>query len=86
VTRRGRGVRGAAIRAVLDHAFAALGAHRVWLDVMSHNARARSAYARAGFVEEGVLRDAILTPDGFVSLVVLSVLRPDWEALGRQSG
>ena len=32
-----------------------------------------------GFVEEGVLRDALREPDGsFASLVVMGLLRPEW--------
>ena len=37
------------------------------------------AFARSeGFVEEGVLRDALLTGDRFESLLVMSLLRPEW--------
>jgi diamine N-acetyltransferase len=79
VTRRGEGLGRRALDAALRLAFAEHGAHRVWLDVKVHNARARRLYARAGFVEEGVLRDALLTGGRFESLVVMSVLRPEWE-------
>jgi diamine N-acetyltransferase len=64
---------------VLEHAFRTLGAHRVWLDVMLHNARARRAYQAAGFVLEGVLRDALRVGDGYRSLAVMSVLRSEWD-------
>jgi RimJ/RimL family protein N-acetyltransferase len=43
--------------------FDELGAHRLWLDVFEHNARARHVYRSMGFAEEGV--------DG--SLVVMSM-------------
>jgi diamine N-acetyltransferase len=63
---------------VLEHAFGSLGAHRVWLDVMVHNERARRAYAAVGFVEEGVMREALRVDDAPVSLVLMSVLRSEW--------
>ena len=48
----------------------------------STSSRTTSAPARStaaeGFVEEGVLRDALLTGDRFESLVVMSLLRPEW--------
>ena len=43
------------------------------------NDRARAPYRSEGFVEEGVLRDALREPDGsFTPLVVMSLLRPEW--------
>jgi RimJ/RimL family protein N-acetyltransferase len=55
-------------------------AHRVWLDTFTWNERAQRAYAAAGFVWEGVLREALLKNGRFESLVVMSVLRSEWEA------
>jgi diamine N-acetyltransferase len=83
VSRPGHGIGRRAIEAVLDRAFESQGAHRVWLDVKPHNARARRLYAATGFVEEGVLRDAIRTPAGYESLVVMSILRSEWQARRR---
>jgi diamine N-acetyltransferase len=75
---KGRGVGGRALALVAEHAFRELGAHRLWLDVMVHNQRAQHAYERAGFVREGVMRDALLTEAGYVSLVLMSLLAPEW--------
>ena len=78
VTEKGRGYGRATLRAVARTAFEEHGAHRLWLDVKPHNERARALYRSEGFVEEGVLRDALLTGDRFESLVVMSLLRPEW--------
>ena len=78
VTEKGRGYGRATLRAVVRAAFEEHGAHRLWLDVKPHNERARALYRSEGFVEEGVLRDALLTGDRFESLVVMSLLRPEW--------
>ena len=46
------------------------------------NDRARRAYEKAGFREEGVLRDWHRNADGsFATVGLMSVLRRDWEAL-----
>jgi diamine N-acetyltransferase len=42
------------------------------------NERARRAYAAVGFVEEGTLRDALLTNGVYESLVVMSILDREW--------
>jgi len=81
---RGRGLGRSALELVLEHAFGALRAHRVWLDVKVHNERARRAYAGAGFVHEGVLRDALLTDGVFESLAVMSVIEPEWTGRERR--
>jgi len=71
----------ACLRLLVQMAFRDLGAHRFWLDVRSANARALALYRSEGFVEEGLLRDALLEPDGsFQDLVVMSILRPEWAA------
>jgi RimJ/RimL family protein N-acetyltransferase len=54
--------------------------HRVWLDTFTWNHRAQRAYLAAGFVREGVLRDALRKKGRFESLIVMSILRPEWEA------
>lgn len=76
VTPPGRGYGRAALALVLDHAFGALGAHRVWLDVKPANDRARRLYASLGFEEEGILRDALRTEAGYEPLVLMAKLAP----------
>jgi diamine N-acetyltransferase len=78
VTEKGRGHGRAALRLVMMQAFKQYGAHRLWLDVKPHNERALALYRSAGFVEEGVLRDALFYGDRFESLVVMSVLLTEW--------
>ncbi len=72
------------IAALRDHAFEQLGANCLWLDVVADNPRARHCYERAGFTHEGRLRARWRRPAGDVAdLDVLSILRPEWEALRR---
>jgi RimJ/RimL family protein N-acetyltransferase len=80
ITRKGLGFGRRALQLLLKHVFGVLGAHRVWLDVKVHNQRARRAYQTAGFVEEGVLRDALATGYGYESLLVMSMLESEWVA------
>jgi RimJ/RimL family protein N-acetyltransferase len=73
--RKGEGYGRLIVRAVKELAFNELRAHRLWLDVKAHNARARSLYKSEGFSEEGLLRECIRGPVGFESLVVMALLR-----------
>jgi diamine N-acetyltransferase len=73
--RKGQGYGRLIVRAVKELAFNQLQAHRLWLDVKAHNARARALYKSEGFSEEGLLRECVRGPAGFESLVVMALLR-----------
>jgi RimJ/RimL family protein N-acetyltransferase len=66
------------LEAVLSNAFDELFAHRLWLDVFEHNARARHVYRSVGFVEEGVLRECVKQQERYASLVVMSILENEY--------
>jgi diamine N-acetyltransferase len=80
VAEPGRGLGRAALRLVKRMAFEQLGAHRLWLDVVTGNGRARALYRSEGFVEEGILREAARRPSGFVSLVLMSILEQEYRS------
>ena len=81
---RGRGFGGEAISLVLGHAFAeppeGLGLHRVSLDVLSINPRARMLYESLGFVVEGRLRESHRDGDFWCDSIVMAVLEDDFRA------
>ena len=80
---KGSGFGRAALRMAKNVAFRDLGAHRFWLDVKSRNTRAKALYDSEGFVVEGELRDAVKSDGRFDSLIVMSMLGPEFT--GRRS-
>jgi diamine N-acetyltransferase len=78
VQAKGAGYGRAALREVKKIAFDDLNAHRLWLDVKLKNARAKALYDSEGFVVEGTLREAVREDGGFESLVVMSMLQPEF--------
>lgn len=76
---RDRGLGTETVRLIVGHGFERLGLHRISLGVFSFNPRARRAYEKAGFVVEGVRRDALLSDDAWVDDIVMSILAPEWE-------
>ena len=78
VRSKGEGLGRAALREVKKIAFGDLHAHRLWLDVKQHNTRAKALYDSEGFVVEGVLRESVRVESGFESLVVMSMLQPEF--------
>jgi RimJ/RimL family protein N-acetyltransferase len=71
---KGEAIGRRALDLVLRFAFDDLNAHRVWLDVNIRNERARRAYAAAGFIQEGILRDALWADGRYESIAIMSIL------------
>ncbi|MQY32361.1 Spermidine N(1)-acetyltransferase [Streptomyces sp. RB17] len=79
---RGRGIGTEATRLIVGHGFRQLGLHRIQLEVYAHNARARRAYEKAGFVVEGVRREVQRRDGEWTDEVIMSILDREWAALG----
>ncbi|MDA0266213.1 MAG: GNAT family protein [Cyanobacteria bacterium] len=78
ITAKGHGYGRAALKQLIAKAFNDFQANRLWLDVMTTNARARHLYESLGFVEEGCLREAVKTPNGFASAWVMAILKSEF--------
>jgi RimJ/RimL family protein N-acetyltransferase len=79
---KGRGVR--FLAEVIDWAFEATAAHRLYLDCFVENVRAHRAYEKLGFTRDGVLREAYFDPDGRRrDLALMALTRPEWQARSR---
>ena len=68
-----------AMRLMLRHAFDHLNLNRVYLRVYETNPRGIRSYERAGFVQEGRLRQAQYFNGIFVDVLIMSVLRSEWQ-------
>jgi len=64
VTNPGRGVGAFALSWLISWCFKELGAHRIWLEVVASNTRARRLYESAEFRLEGTFRDGFRDENG----------------------
>ena len=78
---RGRGVGRAAQVLGLDRAFNELGLQKVWAEVMADNDAAMKIQTAAGFRREGYLLGHVLKNGAPRDVVLLGILRDEWEAL-----
>lgn len=85
IVTQGQGLGRACLRQLKRMAFRDLQAHRFWLEVKTHNVRAKALYDSEGFVEEGRLRECVKTEQGYDSLVVMSLLEAEY-AVRQQAG
>ncbi len=77
---RGRGAGRAAQALGLDQAFREFGLEKVWSRVIAGNDVALKVQAGAGFRREGYLRRHVCKEARFHDVVLLGVLREEWEA------
>jgi RimJ/RimL family protein N-acetyltransferase len=76
--RRGYGTEATGL--VTDYAFSRLNLHRVELEVAAENPGARRVYERVGYKVEGTRREAFYVNGRYIDSVLMSILRPEWEA------
>ncbi len=76
----GRGYGREALNLLLDWAFHVQNWRRIWCDTLAVNERAIRSYHACGFVEEGRLRQHDYHDGVYVDVVILGLLRSEWEA------
>ncbi|RSN34147.1 GNAT family N-acetyltransferase [Amycolatopsis sp. WAC 01416] len=73
----GKGYGTEATKLLLDYAFDVVGLHRVSLEVFDYNPRAQRAYEKAGFVREGLQREALWWDGEWHDVITMAVLGTD---------
>jgi len=68
-----------AIRTVLRHGFEDLGLRRIDLHTDADNARGIRCYEKCGFVREGVMRERRVRYGKPLDMVLMAVLRDEWQ-------
>lgn len=76
---RGRGLGQDARLLILKHAFYDWGLNRVWAQIHESNKASLSMHTKCGYKQEGLLRNASFKKGVYENLVVMAVLRDDFE-------
>ena len=76
----GRGYGTDAVRVIVGYGFREMGLHRIELSVAPFNPAGLRAYAKAGFVEEGRRRGAVLHDGRWYDELLMSILDHEWAA------
>ena len=74
----GRGIITKSCRVLIDHAFDELEMNRVEIRCAIENTKSRAIPERLGFVQEGVLRQAVWRHTRFYDVAVYGLLAEDW--------
>jgi RimJ/RimL family protein N-acetyltransferase len=57
-----------------------LNLNRAYLRVYAENLRAKRSYEKAGFVEEGRLREGVYKHGKYDDVIIMSILHSEWIA------
>jgi RimJ/RimL family protein N-acetyltransferase len=82
VASRGRGIGLACTKWALAFGFEELNLHRIYLEVLETNTRARKLYEKLGLSIEGRLRHAQYKRGAYVDVIVMSILEDEWRKHG----
>jgi RimJ/RimL family protein N-acetyltransferase len=82
--RQGRGLGLHAMRLMLGHGFNVLNLERIYLYVVDYNQIAKRLYESYGFIHEGRLRHHVALNGGYHDLLVMGLLRDEYEAAERR--
>ncbi|WP_353892762.1 GNAT family protein [Proteinivorax hydrogeniformans] len=78
VDKKGKGYGREAIKLIKKLCFDILSYHRLWLDVFDDNEAAIKLYFNEGFVKEGLLRECKKYPEGYRSMLIMSILEHEY--------
>lgn len=71
---KGKGYGTQSARLMIEYAFANMGLHRIYLRVFADNKRAISSYKKAGFSQEGILRDDVYVQGEYRDIVWMAII------------
>jgi RimJ/RimL family protein N-acetyltransferase len=74
-----------ALQLMIKHGFETLNLNRIALRVYENNPRAIRSYEKAGLVPEGRLRQGYYQDGEYIDVILMSILRSEWEISGKNS-
>ena len=78
---RGKGYGSEAARLVVDYGFGKLNLETIYLGVNEENGQAIRSYEKAGFKREGIRRKLIYRNGRYYNVLMMSILREEWQAV-----
>lgn len=82
----GKGYGTEAMQMMLRYGFEELNLHRVSLSVFEYNLRGIKSYEKAGFQEEGRIRQYMIREGKTWDLIFMGILRSEWEDRRKKEG
>lgn len=78
ITEKRKGFGRSALTLIKKLVFEKLRAHRLHLEVWTHNPNAEALYRSEGFFAEGTIRDCVLENNRYLSYIIMSILESEY--------
>ncbi len=75
----GKGISTQVTKEILSIGFETLGLNRIMLTVSSPNIGGLKSYKKAGFVKEGIMREAACRDNKYHDKILMSILKREWK-------
>ena len=80
---KGKGFGTETIKTILPYIFEELNLNRIYANVLEYNTPSKNMFMKCGFNIDGVQRQAIYKNEKFYDLIILSILRKDFNNNGK---
>ncbi|MCP4570470.1 MAG: GNAT family N-acetyltransferase [FCB group bacterium] len=77
----GKGIGKSVLMTMLEYAFDTLHMHRVWAVTARGNDRSERLLKKAGFMQEGIMRETIIIGERFTDLLCYSILEHEYKLI-----
>jgi len=75
VSSRRKGYASMALKCLIDYCFNTLQLHQLYCSILANNCESMELFRKAGFVETGIRKDWIKTPDGYIDEHIFQLLK-----------
>jgi len=72
---QGKGYGSEAAKLMIQHGFEDLKLHKIMLRVFSDNYKAIKSYEKAGFIQEGYLKDDVCIDDKYYDIILMGIIK-----------
>jgi len=68
-------------RLIVEYGFETINLHKVWLAVFEENVAGKKVYQKAGFSEEGFLRESAFRNGKFHNIILMGILKEEYKKI-----
>ncbi|PZM84978.1 hypothetical protein DLH72_02580 [Candidatus Gracilibacteria bacterium] len=77
-TEQNKGYGTEALNLILKYGFEVLGLHKIKLEVLATNSRAKKVYEKVGFKEVGIFKEDIFDYEKYIDKIIMEIMRKDY--------
>jgi diamine N-acetyltransferase len=73
---RRKGFASMALKCLIDYCFSTLQLHQLFCNILANNCESMDLFKKTGFVQSGIKKDWIKTPDGYLDEYLFQLINP----------